>query len=361
LCWLLSREGSRLFDKAIDFNSVGNVATQTNLRLLEMDAVRGWAALSVIVFHVFWEALGVVEPNFRNSWTAPFINGSADVAIFFVLSGDVIVYKYLATGNSTIVQSIALRRYLRLSLPIFVSSMMIFVLLKSGLYSWDSASALLHRENWFRITSADKATLATVFTYSFADVYWWTPTEPQYMPFLWTMQTELFGSAAVILYALAQRPIAFKKTCCAAIAVCLLSEWAMCGDHRGTRWSTTVGVLVVTGIINNRPLCAVLARSRVSRFLGHIAFPLYLVQLPMILGPMSWMVIWAAQHGFETSADHLGIAVATITLCVLCAWGFSPVERGTAVINRFIVAAVGSVIDGPRSRRHRSLRQAETG
>ncbi len=358
------------------------------------------------MFHVFWEALGVVEPNFRNSWTAPFINGSADVAIFFVLSGDVIVYKYLATGNSTIVQSIALRRYLRLSLPIFVSSMMIFVLLKSGLYSWDSASALLHRENWFRITSADKATLATVFTYSFADVYWWTPTEPQYMPFLWTMQTELFGSAAVILYALAQRPIAFKKTCCAAIAVCLyvvgsylaaffvgvliaqarsegrlkrhstrrflgsiglivvgmlFSEWAMCGDHRGTRWSTTVGVLVVTGIINNRPLCAVLARSRVSRFLGHIAFPLYLVQLPMILGPMSWMVIWAAQHGFETSADHLGIAVATITLCVLCAWGFSPVERGTAVINRFIVAAVGSVIDAPRSRRHRSLRQAETG
>ena len=41
-------------------------------RLDLLDGVRGWSALSVVLFHVFWETFGALVPAFRNPIVTPF-------------------------------------------------------------------------------------------------------------------------------------------------------------------------------------------------------------------------------------------------------------------------------------------------
>jgi peptidoglycan/LPS O-acetylase OafA/YrhL len=364
--------------------------TMPTLRLSELDAVRGWAALSVVVFHVFWETFGVVEPSFRNPVTAPFINGDADVAIFFVLSGDVLVYGFLATGNPVGIQRTAIKRYLRLTLPITAASALVWALVHLKLSWWDQASVLVHRGSWFSVLPRNHMTLGDLLYYSFRDVYSPHPSH-EFISFLWTMRIELFGSAAVILYAFVQQRIACKKiilaaliawlysagsdyapffvgvmiaqartegvferdfklrstsSSCLIVAGLLLSDLDMQGFHWTARPSTAIAILIVIGIVGNQPLCAFLARNKVSQFLGHLSFPLYLVHLIVIIGPMSWAIVWADRRGLDTTLDHLAIALATVAVCVVSAWMFSPVERGTAIVNRFVVAAAEGRVRG---------------
>src|SRR5262245_41931407 len=66
-------------------------------RVHEIDGVRGWAALSVLFFHLFWELFGGVVPAFRSSILRFWLDGPLAVYIFFVLSGDALSWPFLLT------------------------------------------------------------------------------------------------------------------------------------------------------------------------------------------------------------------------------------------------------------------------
>src|SRR4051812_23978215 len=85
-----------------------NAGTTMETRWSELDGVRGWAALSVMLFHVSWETFGIVEPAFRNILTASLLNGQLDVAIFFVLSGEALSASYWRDGNHRSVTKLAI-------------------------------------------------------------------------------------------------------------------------------------------------------------------------------------------------------------------------------------------------------------
>jgi peptidoglycan/LPS O-acetylase OafA/YrhL len=83
-----------------------------NIRLKYLDGVRGWAALSVLIFHSSWELFGRVLPRLRTISFPLLNNGPLAVYIFFVLSGFVLSVGYLRTNDLELVRKLALRRYI---------------------------------------------------------------------------------------------------------------------------------------------------------------------------------------------------------------------------------------------------------
>jgi peptidoglycan/LPS O-acetylase OafA/YrhL len=78
-------------------------------------------------------------------------------------------------------------------------------------------------------------------------------------------------------------------------------------------------------------------RAPVSQFLGKISFPLYLVQFPVIIGPMCAAMVAAESRGVLDRPIAYAIGIGTLTLTIAVAWAFLPVERLTAKIGAALV------------------------
>ena len=92
-------------------------------RFLALDGLRGIAALSVLVFHMFWNSAGSEDlrdwlPEFVTVSTGVFRSG---VAIFFVISGFVIAHTTLSMRSPRQGARFALRRQVRLDPPYYVA------------------------------------------------------------------------------------------------------------------------------------------------------------------------------------------------------------------------------------------------
>jgi peptidoglycan/LPS O-acetylase OafA/YrhL len=67
--------------------------------------------------------------------------------------------------------------------------------------------------------------------------------------------------------------------------------------------------------------------GRVSRFLGEISFPLYLVQFAVLITLTSWLIVWFVDPGHPTRIALYAIAVVSVGASLLLAYGFARVER----------------------------------
>ena len=104
------------------------------VRFRFLDGLRGWAAVVVLLHHLFID--GLPANSFmadRALWAKVFfLNGTLAVSVFFVISGFSLSIRYLETGDGGFGR-IAAGRYLRLALPIFAICAVTYVLLVSGL------------------------------------------------------------------------------------------------------------------------------------------------------------------------------------------------------------------------------------
>ena len=100
-----------------------------------LDGLRGWAAVVVLLHHLFVD--GLPANSFmadRALWAKVFfLNGTLAVSVFFVISGFSLSIRYLETGDGRALGRIAAGRYLRLALPIFAICAVTYVLLVLGL------------------------------------------------------------------------------------------------------------------------------------------------------------------------------------------------------------------------------------
>jgi peptidoglycan/LPS O-acetylase OafA/YrhL len=78
-------------------------------------------------------------------------------------------------------------------------------------------------------------------------------------------------------------------------------------------------------------------RAPISQFLGKISFPLYLVQFPVIIGPMCAAMVAAESRGMFDRPMAYAIGVGTLALTIAVAWAFMPVERLTARVGVALV------------------------
>ena len=99
-------------------------------RLREMDGLRGWASLSVMLSHLLLGVFVKAEPPaltpFLKPFLEPLLGGTLDVAVFFVLSGDALSASYWGQRSRKAVIRLAVKRYFRLGIPILGSCLIVF-------------------------------------------------------------------------------------------------------------------------------------------------------------------------------------------------------------------------------------------
>ncbi len=261
---------------------------------------------------------------------------------------------------------------------------LVWALAASGLLYFDKAAVFAGREHWLQGWLDFPITLAGLTKYSLLEVFYLDPPAHVWNPFLWTMGVELDGSLlvfAILLFArdlkgvkpallltaiaLAVAPwrpmqnvscflvgVLFadfrarggfaalgtpdrQKLFAAALLGALLSAGAAAyGGHHDYKNLKAIAILF---FVFAMPGVSAVFRAPVSQFLGKISFPLYLVQFPVIVGPMCMVLVAAENRGMFDRPMAYAIGVGTLALTIAVAWAFLPVERLTAKIGAALV------------------------
>lgn len=341
-------------------------------RLHEIDGIRGWAAFSVLLYHFYIELLSKVLPEADGFLPRFFIHGPLAVSIFFVLSGDALSSAYFAAGRRAL-DAMVVKRYLRLTGPIFFACAVVWLLLKLGWVSHLPASQVLHQEAWLGACLNFEPTLLSLVHYAIYGVYTHHVNATSYNPFLWTMSVELVGSMLVFLYLYLHERLKQPKT---VLAVLIAFNLALKSFHalfflgvlfcllrreglfqrlaRLPHWPTLSVLLLilcagldawnVTGPKLDRypdlvlgPILVLVFHangflkrcfsSGLSRFLGEISFSLYLIHFAVMVSFTSALVLAQGEGLAQRPAALLGIATASVAVSLLAATLMWRIER----------------------------------
>lgn len=195
LAWAFTAVSRRIDEKTAA--STGSTLA-IGSRRVELDGIRGWAALSVILFHFFQETFGVLFPAFHSPFFNFILDGHLDVLVFFILSGDALSSSFFANQETTGTARIVVVRYLRLTFPILLSCMLELALIQLGWTAPHLAGSLVKRDDWYGSFLNFDPNFFQCLYYALGGVYFDTHG-PVYNPFLWTMPVELFGSLLVFV------------------------------------------------------------------------------------------------------------------------------------------------------------------
>lgn len=363
----------------------GTARPAARFRLHALDGIRGWAAFSVLLFHVLWETFGNLVPALRNPFTAGLMNGAYDVDVFFVLSGDALSAAFFQRGDRRSVWRAAVARYPRLVLPILAATVLVFVLMAAHLVFSAPAAVIVHRQDWLGHFGVLPPSPWGALRFALWDVFG-RVTNDSYMPFLWTMQTELLGSLLVFALLLGYRRLRRPALWTGLLALALLAARSplccfmlglLLGQARGAGLFDTArarlgplaigpAALVLYALVcftqlHPKPgsylnmvaagaslalihasagLSDFFGRNPVSKFLGLVSFPLYLVHYAVLISLTGWLIVTFSDHGALSPAAIAAIAGITIAASLLGSFAFTPVERLTHRCNRILTRAV---------------------
>jgi peptidoglycan/LPS O-acetylase OafA/YrhL len=173
-------------------------------RAYEVDGLRGWASLSVMLAHLCFGMFLEVQPHFLPApvrfLLEPPLDGTLDVTIFFVLSSDALSASYWLHPSKHDIARLAIKRYLRLEIPIFASCLIAFALVKFNLTYNNIASLFINDQRWLGSFLQTDWCVSGLLRYSFYGVFFHHVPERSLNPFLGTMRIELLGSILVFIY-----------------------------------------------------------------------------------------------------------------------------------------------------------------
>lgn len=178
-----------------------------------IDGLRGWASITVLLFHVFgcllFQNVGIKCQKYI------FLHGPMAVLIFFILSGfslSVGLLKKLYLNNSDFQEVLfkkVIARYFRLAIPCFFASLCVFIIVKLNLSYYHFLPEKYRFEWWTYAYSNLNVNIKSLFSFSFFDVFFpkeFIPVDKYqglyYITNLWTMSLEYFGSLLVFFYVL---------------------------------------------------------------------------------------------------------------------------------------------------------------
>jgi peptidoglycan/LPS O-acetylase OafA/YrhL len=348
-------------------------------RFEALDGLRGWAALSVVVYHCLWQTFGVRFPETHNFVTSLLGNGILAVAVFLTISGYVLTRKRWRNPDNPPLHVAALRRYVRLTIPIIAATALVFVLMALDQTPTRAAFQVTEVRQWYNTFVRFEPNLLDAIGFAFVWTYIWIGGH-NYNPFLWTMIIELWGSYA--LFAISQGNRLLREPyspllLCAAITL-LVFPLAACffagalialAERDGalpsastplTSFVASSGLvaLILAGTFVQMIDRDVLALSLlgtgifaavryslpaqwfltlgISQFLGRISFPLYLVQFAVIVSLSAQVIVWAERSGVLTATTAMLIAAGSVLASLALATLFLPIETGTlSLLRRF--------------------------
>lgn len=351
---------------------------EPKLRLNILDSIRGWAAIDVMFFHAAHEIFAHKLPEFGTYWV-PFLDGGFAVAIFFIISGEALSHGYFVKNDAETVRKLAIKRYVRLTIPVFVSCLIVLLLMKSHLVFSHDAALIVDSPDWLGRFLSFEPSIPSFLSYSLFGIYFTNPVETSYNPILWTMSVEMPGSLFVFLTLLVTRNRAQRLAIFAFIApfmlifspfmICFIfgmifSEMRVAGTfkrlaaHPATNWVCGIALAGVAAILTVSPLLLgfehefnayrlsiaaavflfviysnnrlqTVFENRFSHFLGELSFPVYLVHLPIVVSLESFLVLHLFSDGIVTRGTAYCIILVTIAAALVAASMFVYVERFT--------------------------------
>ena len=333
-------------------------------RLHFLDGLRGWAAVAVLFCHTFIEVFPYdIDVAKRLAFLLPF-SGASAVYAFFVISGFSLSIGYVRTQDGRDLARTAVSRYPRLALPILAATTLVYLMMISGAIP-DAAKrvAPLHVALQF------EPSMAHVLQFSLFDVF---SFETAYILPLWSMEFELLGSALIIgllvivgrrkmrvwIYGVLYLILAGFSVFYATAGLYSLFVAGMVLAELYVRWrprrplhylllaglfcfgclapylaSHRPGIIYHAGIIAFcgasfwLPWLRSLLEVRLSRYLGRISFPLYLVHGPILFSFSLWALKVLQPLGFDSSTTNTIVALCTIPIAIGCAAAFEPVNN----------------------------------
>lgn len=349
-------------------------------RLKFLDGLRGWAAVIVLLYHVFCDGIPFdAEFGSHLRLFVPF-NGGIGIFIFFIVSGFSLSIDYLARGDLRSWLRTTFGRYFRLVIPIFFACLTVHVAMKLG-----AIVPPFERLPRFQEFLTFTPTIEHLARFSFYGVFFDYDYRESYIGPLWTMPYELAGSFIALLSVLALRhtrlrlgiflvmatiivtaaPGGYKMLALfpvgCALADCHLRGWLgsfipnplgvalIClgfvvpifVPYSVAAWGAAATLLIVGSI--SVPSTRAFLENRLSAWLGVICFPLYLMH-----GPVIWLMgePLIRNLGHHGAAIKIVIEFTVIAASFVAARSFLWTERLAIAASRYIGAAGASVVLG---------------
>lgn len=348
-------------------------------RLQFLDGLRGWAALVVVLCHV--------RSMFANLYPLPaslllnfFTQGNLAICVFFVLSGFVLSIRHLRKPDNAALAEAATARYFRLIIPIAAINALAWLLLSchlmhnadvANLSSPSPTAWLLHM---YDFTPSTASYLSSTFLETFSQ-------GSLYNTSLWTMPTELAGSLMVFaLLAVASPRIRLLAILLITPVFFAFTPWLSCFllglglaiiHHRyqprlsALRYTnpacialfclpvafqeipfllqgqglTLRALAIVVAVTFSQSLHSCFA-CRLSRFLGAISFPLYLIHILVVCSLSSYVLLALAQHGVPMGAIMSLTLLLTLIVSIGLATLLLPQERFSIRMSKKIAAFI---------------------
>lgn len=341
-------------------------------RVAALDGLRGWAALGVLIFHLTWELFGEAFPIYRSVFALLFSGGGGlAVCTFFTTSGYLLTIRrwHVADDKRLLIQMF--KRYVRLTVPIIASALMFWAVLVLNLDMSEPASAIVKRSTWLLPFGQVQPDIVAALTFALWRNYV-VDRAQNYGPFLWTMAVQLWGSFVIMPIAFGQKLLRepysplllatvlflrfYPPLACLPLGALLAllqrdgvlfrsapSQWegvaatfvffgAIVFSSVAEEWRTSqiiqalLSVLFVSSAIRATPIAGFLT-NRLSRFLGEISFPIYLVQCALLISLTSWLIVAVHGGGWFNEWSALAIVVASTAATIIVSWAFLPVEK----------------------------------
>ena len=373
-----------------------------NKRISWLDGLRGFACLMIFLHHFmvgFFPSSyygSIVGSHGNCGWDtclsqhpiSVIINGNFWVCVFCLLSGLVQSYKIFNLENVDIVSSDMVKRYFRLSLPVFFVSLVVYFLMRGELFFNANLSDDVGSP-WLATYYLDKVPIRAVFETSFVSV--WLNGDSTFSNAFWMLTIIFFGSYLTYILALIAKGKDSRIVILLSLVALLFYQknnyyicfvggviiaYFLAYGNNDYKYKTFFGVisliigmflggypsgvaptniyryfqhfsldiihvfgaiLFVLGICNLRLITKFLEKKSLL-WLGKISFGVFLVHIPIIfsIGTYSFMKIYNYSGRYQFSAfSSLGISLVTT---IFCAWLFNRyVEKLCGIITTKII------------------------
>jgi peptidoglycan/LPS O-acetylase OafA/YrhL len=280
------------------------------------------------------------------------------------------VRRWRRADNRNLVSTLA-RRYLRLEIPILAVVLLVWALMQLRLTPTVVAAVIVQREDWLGLIVNFEPDVLGALWFATFRAYFLNQND-MYVPFLWTMATELWGSFIVLSLSHSPRILREPYSALALLIVLLLHFYPVAACFPAGAMIALLqrdGVIFRTeptpreSLVASGGLIAVLAAAAVtqmltrdllpvvlicpilffcvmrslptrrflsgpvSQWLGRISFPLYLVQVIVLTTITSWSIIELERAELLTPWTASGVALLSVLSALLAAWAFLPIEE----------------------------------
>ncbi|MBO9548512.1 acyltransferase [Pseudomonas sp.] len=332
-------------------------------RVSSLDGIRGWAALFVVMYHVFVQNFpsGSISSDFLGR-LLPF-RGNSAVFAFFIISGYALSIGYLRRNDFGVLARIAVGRYFRLVVPVALGCAVVYLFVASGLVITPAR----------REAAGD---ISVVAHFAFIGAFSFDQTAAvRPIPQLWTMPYELVGSfltlcfvfmlsrrswrfygyTAVFLALLAVQPIyaAFVAGIVLAESRTLIGDGRVNFNYSGLAFLGSalllafipqveyvvlvvlLSVVIVWSAVFNEGIQEFLDNS-VSQFFGAISFPLYILHGVVIHS----LGVWLHQVSDDSLPVWVVVNSVIVCACVVFARAFKWIDVMGIKFSHFVTRIV---------------------